>query len=108
METPKYKIVLAAPGLALDEQNTGFRHLVHRFVDGLLGKPEPAKAMAHIAQTRQVAAAADIPPREIACETEAEAIQVCRDMIARGYSAAVHYDTYDFSWSVEVGPAEGD
>jgi len=74
---------------------------MRRCADYVLGTPQTTSVTAKVTPPREPEPAEDFP-REIACISEQEAVELCQDMIARGYTAQAHYDIYDYSWSVEI------
>lgn len=105
MDTRRSKNIAVASGIAvLDKNGVGSWQWLHRALERLLGESNNGSGSVVNASSTQSDEMADLP-REIACATEKEAVALCESMIARGFVAVVHYDIYDYSWSVEIRAA---
>lgn len=105
MNQQKSKTLHLSPGFALKETTAGLGKAVSSFLDRLLGKSAPAERPALGLVPSADGLALQQLPAEIACVTEQEAVALCQEMTARGYTAQVQFNDYDYSWSVDVSPA---
>lgn len=107
MNEQKSNTLHLVPTVVLKQGSSGegLGHSLYQLIERLLGKRTPApRETLHAAPAKASAEAQDFP-YEFACASEQEAVALCQSLAASGHLAQVHYDVYDYSWSVEVSPA---
>ncbi|WBS04202.1 hypothetical protein OU994_07930 [Pseudoduganella sp. SL102] len=105
MNQQKSEALPLSPGFVLKETAAGLGQALSRFLGRMLGKSAPAeRAPLNVAIPKSSMAGQRLPD-EISCETEQQAVDLCKEMIACGYMAQVHFNAYDYAWSVGISAA---